>query len=166
VFTARYALSPYIKQIRFVFKGLTGTTECLTLYTRCRINWCLTVFLLIVKRPCQYRGTHIQRGVTGVTNKMERIWKETFVAQSLSYPDICREGIRKPTNTFSHVASFLNPKFLKYHTIHCRPLAYDTVQSDTCIPTFQSNRLPNTSVLTRRCSSTRLQKTYPWRRRQ
>jgi hypothetical protein len=24
VFTARYALSPYIKQIRFVFKGLTG----------------------------------------------------------------------------------------------------------------------------------------------
>jgi hypothetical protein len=41
VFTARYALSPYIKQIRFVFKGLTlcvcsarvdsrvvGTKEC------------------------------------------------------------------------------------------------------------------------------------------
>jgi hypothetical protein len=24
VFTARYALSPYIKQIRFVFKGLAG----------------------------------------------------------------------------------------------------------------------------------------------
>jgi hypothetical protein len=24
VFTARYALSPYIKQIRFVFKGLMG----------------------------------------------------------------------------------------------------------------------------------------------
>jgi hypothetical protein len=24
VFTARYALSPYIKQIRFVFKGLKG----------------------------------------------------------------------------------------------------------------------------------------------
>jgi hypothetical protein len=24
VFTARYALSPYIKQIRFVFKGLTA----------------------------------------------------------------------------------------------------------------------------------------------
>jgi hypothetical protein len=27
VFTARYALSPYIKQIRFVFKGLTGTVD-------------------------------------------------------------------------------------------------------------------------------------------
>jgi hypothetical protein len=26
VFTARYALSPYIKQIRFVFKGLILTT--------------------------------------------------------------------------------------------------------------------------------------------
>jgi hypothetical protein len=25
VFTARYALSPYIKQIRFVFKGLNNT---------------------------------------------------------------------------------------------------------------------------------------------
>jgi hypothetical protein len=24
MFTARYALSPYIKQIRFVFKGLNG----------------------------------------------------------------------------------------------------------------------------------------------
>jgi hypothetical protein len=28
VFTARYALSPYIKQIRFVFKGLTGSRIC------------------------------------------------------------------------------------------------------------------------------------------
>jgi hypothetical protein len=27
VFTARYALSPYIKQIRFVFKGLTKCNE-------------------------------------------------------------------------------------------------------------------------------------------
>jgi hypothetical protein len=27
VFTARYALSPYTKQIRFVFKGLNGTGE-------------------------------------------------------------------------------------------------------------------------------------------
>jgi hypothetical protein len=27
VFTARYALSPYIKQIRFVFKGLNRTVE-------------------------------------------------------------------------------------------------------------------------------------------
>jgi hypothetical protein len=27
VFTARYALSPYIKQIRFVFKGLTKERE-------------------------------------------------------------------------------------------------------------------------------------------
>jgi hypothetical protein len=26
VFTARYALSPYIKQIRFVFKGLNGSS--------------------------------------------------------------------------------------------------------------------------------------------
>jgi hypothetical protein len=27
MFTARYALSPYIKQIRFVFKGLIKTSE-------------------------------------------------------------------------------------------------------------------------------------------
>jgi hypothetical protein len=27
VFTARYALSPYIKQIRFVFKGLMAVTQ-------------------------------------------------------------------------------------------------------------------------------------------
>jgi hypothetical protein len=32
VFTARYALSPYIKQIHFVFKGLMGCTA-LTLLT-------------------------------------------------------------------------------------------------------------------------------------
>jgi hypothetical protein len=36
VFTARYALSPYIKQIRFVFKGLTkeklATNEEVCLY--------------------------------------------------------------------------------------------------------------------------------------
>jgi hypothetical protein len=31
VFTARYALSSYIKQIRFVFKGLRGQTELITL---------------------------------------------------------------------------------------------------------------------------------------
>jgi hypothetical protein len=30
VFTARYALSPYIKQIRFVFKGLISTVAGLT----------------------------------------------------------------------------------------------------------------------------------------
>jgi hypothetical protein len=30
VFTARYALSPYIKQIRFVFKGLTSTWQMVT----------------------------------------------------------------------------------------------------------------------------------------
>jgi hypothetical protein len=29
VFTARYALSPYIKQIRFVFRGLMSQTYCL-----------------------------------------------------------------------------------------------------------------------------------------
>jgi hypothetical protein len=40
VFTARYALSPYIKQIRFVFKGLIGTTEYLTTWTRCRTLRC------------------------------------------------------------------------------------------------------------------------------
>jgi hypothetical protein len=28
VFTARYALSPYIKQIRFVFKGLKQSLDC------------------------------------------------------------------------------------------------------------------------------------------
>jgi hypothetical protein len=28
VFTARYALSPYIKQIRFVFKGLKHIRRC------------------------------------------------------------------------------------------------------------------------------------------
>jgi hypothetical protein len=27
VFTARYALSPYIKQIRFVFKGLNSVLD-------------------------------------------------------------------------------------------------------------------------------------------
>jgi hypothetical protein len=36
----RYALSPYIKQIRFVFKGLIGTTEHMTLYARCRLKRC------------------------------------------------------------------------------------------------------------------------------
>jgi hypothetical protein len=30
VFTARYALSPYIKQIRFVFKGLISIEYCVT----------------------------------------------------------------------------------------------------------------------------------------
>jgi hypothetical protein len=30
VFTARYALSPYIKQIRFVFKGLTSNSSSMT----------------------------------------------------------------------------------------------------------------------------------------
>jgi hypothetical protein len=33
VFTARYALSPYIKQIRFVFKGLIYV-----IYTKCRCH--------------------------------------------------------------------------------------------------------------------------------
>jgi hypothetical protein len=28
MFTARYALSPYIKQIRFVFKGLISNVKC------------------------------------------------------------------------------------------------------------------------------------------
>jgi hypothetical protein len=38
VFTARYALSPYIKQIRFVFKGLIGSVEgrSLDLFVRAR----------------------------------------------------------------------------------------------------------------------------------
>jgi hypothetical protein len=38
VFTARYALSPYIKQIRFVFKGLMlrdTYTDSLVLYSSC-----------------------------------------------------------------------------------------------------------------------------------
>jgi hypothetical protein len=34
VFTARYALSPYIKQIRFVFKGLIHHTN-----VRFRVKW-------------------------------------------------------------------------------------------------------------------------------
>jgi hypothetical protein len=44
VFTARYALSPYIKQIRFVFKGLTPsdsqlTMEVLILQTSGMTHW-------------------------------------------------------------------------------------------------------------------------------
>jgi hypothetical protein len=35
VFTARYALSPYIKQIRFVFKGLVFKTTTVNLSTLC-----------------------------------------------------------------------------------------------------------------------------------
>jgi hypothetical protein len=33
VFTARYALSPYIKQIRFVFKGSIGNVQCGSLWS-------------------------------------------------------------------------------------------------------------------------------------
>jgi hypothetical protein len=32
VFTARYALSPYIKQMRFVFKGLNRNSRCTASY--------------------------------------------------------------------------------------------------------------------------------------
>jgi hypothetical protein len=34
VFTARYTLSPYIKQIRFVFKGLKSSSSCIRLLPR------------------------------------------------------------------------------------------------------------------------------------
>jgi hypothetical protein len=41
VFTARYALSPYIKQIRFVFKGLRmNVTEASCL--KCNSDTCLS----------------------------------------------------------------------------------------------------------------------------
>jgi hypothetical protein len=38
VFTARYALSPYIKQIRFVFKGLIFITEVESVYSAVRTD--------------------------------------------------------------------------------------------------------------------------------
>jgi hypothetical protein len=40
VFTARYALSPYIKQMRFVFKGLTKHVCTRKYYTACLRKWC------------------------------------------------------------------------------------------------------------------------------
>jgi hypothetical protein len=49
VFTARYALSPYIKQIRFVFKGLSGSVFCKTvyLYDLCSSERIVTISLYI-----------------------------------------------------------------------------------------------------------------------
>jgi hypothetical protein len=44
VFTARYALSPYIKQIRFVFKGLNKGTEAVfsnQYYMQCCLKYSL-----------------------------------------------------------------------------------------------------------------------------
>jgi hypothetical protein len=38
VFTARYALSPYIKQIRFVFKGLMQAPNPLTIFTSAAVG--------------------------------------------------------------------------------------------------------------------------------
>jgi hypothetical protein len=47
VFTARYALSPYVKQIRFVFKELTAID--------CKVNrkiYIMQVNLCVTKRKC------------------------------------------------------------------------------------------------------------------
>jgi hypothetical protein len=39
MFTARYALSPYIKQIRFVFKGLKRKTHIIPHYTTLQLSF-------------------------------------------------------------------------------------------------------------------------------
>jgi hypothetical protein len=46
VFTAQYALSPYIKQIRFVFKGLNGLTLNFIIISN------LILFAPKVTKPC------------------------------------------------------------------------------------------------------------------
>jgi hypothetical protein len=44
VFTARYALSPYIKQVRFVFKGLKSGKHFALMYITCSAH----VILLVI----------------------------------------------------------------------------------------------------------------------
>jgi hypothetical protein len=52
VFTARYALSPYIKQIRFVFKGLNDTPD----WTPSHLAWhCDPVNLQLLAAKCYKR---------------------------------------------------------------------------------------------------------------
>jgi hypothetical protein len=59
VFTARYALSPYIKQIRFVFKGLTqGYPAGVGIILHCykfRWNFNSEKILQISSQPCFHR---------------------------------------------------------------------------------------------------------------
>jgi hypothetical protein len=52
VFTARYALSPYLKQIRFVFKGLISFKFEIT-RLRSLKNYTSYIYLFIDARICQ-----------------------------------------------------------------------------------------------------------------
>jgi L-arabinose isomerase len=47
VFTARYALSPYIKQIRFVFKGLNNAAKIpFQIFNYCFMGYCNTCYVV------------------------------------------------------------------------------------------------------------------------
>jgi hypothetical protein len=81
VFTARYALNPYIKQIRFVFKGLIywGAAICLSQHTglllSCWLRNTAATSLLTVLIICYhiFGCTNFQKGMIK-ENKFYNIW--------------------------------------------------------------------------------------------
>jgi hypothetical protein len=64
VFTARYALSPYIKQIRFVFKGLIlyriRKTDYMLRLISNKKNWDVNINLGNKKRHVEYTSPRME----------------------------------------------------------------------------------------------------------
>jgi hypothetical protein len=125
VFTARYALSPYIKQIRFVFKGLRK-------YFRIRPEWLTGGTQSLIRLPVPGIWNRNAKCSTGTLGN-QRLWRRTDGQLKICVTDF---GARQTVQLKIYVTDFGAGQTVQLKICVTDFGARQTVQLKICVTDF------------------------------